>query len=261
MQVSATDIILIVGLITTMTLIVVIFLLAYVAVYNKRKKKHVEEKDNMKQAFSEQLLQAQLEIQEQTSRNISEEIHDNVGQVLSLSSIQLNMLIQHPEKAKIELAEIKENIDLALEDLRGIARNLNGSYLQQISINEFLQKQQRQLNRSGQHLCEMYTSGTEKNIPVQHKIILFRILQECLQNIIKHAQATEIILRTAYTEDQGLKVTVQDNGVGFNVSDQQNRGLGIGNMERRMHLLQGEFAIESNAGQGTTIHLNIPSYD
>jgi signal transduction histidine kinase len=114
------------------------------------------------------------------------------------------MLIQHPEKAKIELAEIKENIDLALEDLRGIARNLNGSYLQQISINEFLQKQRRQLNKGGQHLCEMYTSGTEKNIPVQHKIILFRILQECLQNIIKHAQATEIILRTAYTEDQGL---------------------------------------------------------
>ncbi|MDT4879520.1 Signal transduction histidine-protein kinase/phosphatase DegS [compost metagenome] len=107
----------------------------------------------------------------------------------------------------------------------------------------------------------MYTSGTEKTIPVQHKIILFRILQECLQNIIKHAQATEIILRTAYTEDQGLKVTVQDNGVGFNVSDQQNRGLGIGNMERRMHLLQGEFSIESNAGHGTTIHLNIPSYD
>lgn len=261
MQVSATDIILIVGLITTMTLIVVGFLLSYVSIYNKRKKKHLEEKDTMRQAFSEQLLQAQLEMQEHTSQHISEEIHDNVGQVLSLSSIQLNMLIQHPDKAKIALSEIKENIDQALEDLRSLARNLNGSYLQQIGINEFLQRQQLQLNKSGNLTCEMYTSGIEKPMPVQHKIILFRILQECLQNILKHARATEVILHTDYTGDKGLQLKIQDNGVGFIPEERQGKGLGLGNMQRRMHLLQGDVQIESGQGKGTTIHLYIPFYE
>lgn len=256
MQVSATNIILIVSLITAMTLIVVGFLLAYVAIYNKRKKKHIEEKAFMEQAFSEQLLQSQLEIQEQTFRNISEEIHDHVGQLLSLASIQLQLVLQHKDHSEVSLKEIKENIDISLADLRSLSKSLNGGYLQQLSLADFLGHMQKQLNRNNYINCQVQIEGKEQALPVQHKIILFRILQECFQNVMKHAQASRIDIDIHYQESPALDISFRDNGIGF--MPEAGKGLGLHNIHHRAALLQGSSSINSTPQQGTIIHLNIP---
>ncbi|RQO29963.1 hypothetical protein DBR32_13695 [Taibaiella sp. KBW10] len=261
MQVSATNIILIVSLITTMTLIVVGFLLAYVAIYNKRKKKHIEEKDKMQLAFSAQLLQSQLEIQEQTFQNISEEIHDHVGQLLSLASIQLQMVLHNQEQSEVTLNEIKENVDTSLADLRSLAKNLNGGYLQQLSLTAFLQHMQKQLGRNNYMQCQVEIQAEEQALPVQHKIILFRILQECFQNVMKHAQATLIEIRVTYDEVKALTINFKDNGKGFITAPDTIKGLGLQNMQHRIALLQGTLHIESEPSKGTLIHLNIPHHE
>lgn len=260
MQVSAENIIIIVVLITAMFLTVAGFLLAYVSIYNRRKRKHFEEKQYMQRAFLNELLESKLEIQEQTFNTVSEEIHDNVGQILSLASIQLSMAIQGKDSTEATLLEIKENVDNSLHDLRNIARNLNGGYLQQLSLLQFLEKSRIQISKNDFLICEVMISGEEKDICLQNKIILFRILQECFQNVIKHAKATTVTIKVLFGEAI-LNLIFKDNGKGFDTEKQRNEppgGIGIQNMKNRIDLIKGSLNIQSTAETGTIICLNIP---
>jgi signal transduction histidine kinase len=243
-----------------MFLIAAGFLLAYVSIYNKRKRRHSEEKQSMQNAFTQQLLQSQLEIQEQTFNTVSEEIHDNVGQILSLASIQLSMAIKKYGQAKMNLPEIKENVDNALNDLRDIARNLNGGYLQQLTLLQFLERSKDQISRNDFIRCETEITGEEKEISLQNKIILFRILQECFQNVIKHAKATLIKIEVSFDSDD-LRLTFNDNGSGFDTGKQSEnnlRGIGLQNMKNRVGLMNGILKINSQPNEGTTILISIP---
>lgn len=243
-----------------MFLIVAGFLLAYVSIYNNRKRKYFEEKESMQIAFTNQLLESKLEIQEQTFHTISEEIHDNVGQLLSLASIQLSMALRNNDPTGVTLHEIKDNVDNALNDLRNIARNLNGGYLQQLGLVQFLERSKTQISKNDFIICELAIHGTEKEICLQNKIILFRILQECFQNVIKHAKANAIQIDVLFDEQQ-LNVIFKDNGKGFKMEQQHNevpRGIGIQNMKNRIDLIKGNLTFDSAANIGTTITLNIP---
>ena len=244
-----------------MFLIAAGFLLAYVVIYNKRKRKHSEEKQSMQQLFTQQLLQSRLEMQEHTFNTVSEEIHDNVGQILSLASIQLSMSIGKADTSEITLKDIKENIDNALNDLRNIAKNLNGNHLQHLSLSQFLNRTEDQITKNGFISCEKVITGEEKEISLQKKFILFRILQECFQNVIKHANASAIKIEIKY-ETEGLKLIFNDNGKGFDpekqTDNQQSKGLGLANMQNRVGLINGIIIINSLPNQGTTILISIP---
>lgn len=244
-----------------MFLIAAGFLFAYVAVYNKRKRRHSEEKQNMQQHFTQQLLQSRLEMQEHTFNTVSEEIHDNVGQILSLASIQLSMAIGKADTSEITLKDIKENVDNALHDLRNIAKNLNGNHLQQLSLLQFLNRTEDQITRNGFICCDKIITGEEKEISLQKKFILFRILQECFQNVIKHAEASSIKIEIRY-EPEELKLTFSDNGKGFPTDKQpgipQTKGLGLANMQNRIALINGVITINSLPNRGTTILISIP---
>lgn len=243
-----------------MFLIAAGFLLAYVNIYNKRKRRHSEEKQSMQHAFTQQLLQSQLEIQEQTFNTVSEEIHDNVGQILSLASIQLSMAIKRYGQTKMNLTEIKENVDNALNDLRDIARNLNGGYLQQLTLLQFLERSKDQISRNDFIRCETEICGEEKEISLQNKIILFRILQECFQNVIKHAKATLIKIEVSF-DAEDLKLIFSDNGCGFDTGKQREnnlRGIGLQNIKNRIDLMNGILVINSQPNEGTTLLISIP---
>jgi signal transduction histidine kinase len=244
-----------------MFLIAAGFLLAYVSVYNKRKRRHSEEKQSMQHTFTQQLLQSRLEMQEHTFKMVSEEIHDNVGQILSLASIQLSMAIGKMDTSEVTLKGIKENVDNALNDLRNIAKNLNGNHLQQLSLLQFLNRAEDQITRNGFIHCHKHIKGEEKEICLQNKFILFRILQECFQNVIKHADASAIKIEVKYDHD-GLKLIFNDNGKGFDMEHQTHHqpstGLGLANMQNRVALINGVININSLPNQGTTIHISIP---
>jgi two-component system NarL family sensor kinase len=100
--------------------------------------------------------------------------------------------------------------------------------------------------------------GTEKNIPDQHKLIAFRIVQEGFQNIIKHAGASDVKVAIRYLED-GMFITIFDNGVGFDPETALNKreGLGIQNILRRAMLVGGKAEILSKPGEGTTLQIKM----
>ncbi len=234
-------------------------LFIFFAYYRTRQRKNYLEKEELKINFQQELLRTQLEIQEQTFNHISQEIHDNVGQILSLAKVQINIMNESDNMSKVMLNEVKENVSKALTDLRDIAKSLSSERIRSMSIVDAVRIETERINKSGIIYASVSCEGEERKTEEQKKQILFRIIQECLQNIIKHAQASEVNLQFHYAPDM-LDVTVKDNGMGFDVNKAMGNstGLGLQNIKTRASLIGAELAIESTLDKGSTFTIKMP---
>jgi two-component system NarL family sensor kinase len=250
-------------IVTGVVVTIIVFLLAgffifiLIAYINNRKKKFIQEKQTMEFLFNQQLLQSQLEMQEQTFNIISQEIHDNVGQALSLAKMQLNILERDDTSNKDLVGDIRDSVSKAITDLRDIAKSLNTDRIQQSSFSEVVGYELARINRSGLMQTSLHIDGDEQSIDSQKKLIVFRIIQEALQNIIKHSKASNINLDFHYCEDC-LKIKVSDNGKGFDINEMKKDGLGLQNIINRAALIGGKAEIESKVNEGTTICITTP---
>ncbi len=122
-------------------------------------------------------------MQEQTFNTISQEIHDNVGQILSLAKVQLNIIDQSEQLDRTLLADAKDSVSKAMTDLRDIAKSLNSERIQLSGLPEITAQELQRINRAGLILTSIKTEGKEQNMQEQKKLIIFRIIQEALQNI------------------------------------------------------------------------------
>ncbi|MGK6351085.1 sensor histidine kinase [Parapedobacter sp. DT-150] len=233
---------------------VIVFTMLY---HQKKKFQHHQEKQTMDEAYHKQLLQARLEMQEATFNTISREIHDNVGQLLSLAKVQLNIAEQHEQIDKTLLEEIKHNVGQAMADLRDIAKSLSSERLQQVTLSQAVSQELQRMSRGGVMKCTTAIKGTERPLPEQSKIILFRIIQESLQNVLKHAKAHEIHVAFDFDEN-GVSIAIRDDGSGFDPASAGQTGLGLQNIISRAALIGGTATINSIVNQGTTITLEIP---
>lgn len=225
--------------------------------YQKKKFQHMEEKRTMAENYQRQLLQSRLEMQEETFTTISREIHDNVGQLLSLAKVQLNIAQQHTQTDRVLLDDIKSNIGQAMTDLRDIAKSLSSERLQLAPLTEAVEQELQRIGRNGVMSCTLNLQGEERTLPEQRKVIVFRMIQESLQNILKHAEADDIQIDITFTPD-GLRLVIRDNGVGFDVEKVGDGGLGLQNITNRASLIGGNAQVRSTIGSGTTITLTIP---
>ena len=234
------------------------FIMILVTYSNNRKKKFIQEKQTMEATFNEQLLKSQLEMQEQTFNTISREIHDNVGQILSLAKVQLNIIEQSDSIDKSLLTDAKESVSKAMTDLRDIAKSLNSERLQLSSLPEITAHELQRINRSGIMLTSFNIEGQEQVIAEQKKLIIFRIIQEAFHNILKHSEAKNIEVIFHYDKDK-LKIDITDDGKGFDkdlltIKD----GLGLQNIINRAALIGGEAHINSIIKEGTNITIISP---
>lgn len=219
----------------------------------------MEEIKIINETYKNELLKAQLEIQEQTFNNISQEIHDNVGQILSLAKVQINIMNESESMSREMLNEVKENVGKAMTDLRDIAKSLSSERIRSLSIHSAVSNEAERINKSGISQVTVSVDGDELKMNEQKKLILFRIIQESLQNSIKHANASQIKIHFHYLPDN-LHVIIRDNGKGFDTEEalKNNSGLGLLNIKTRAALTGGTSTIESVLNEGTTININIP---
>jgi len=252
------------GLIIITTIIFLIapaFILLYIFVYNQRKKRHILEKAQMKQTFQSELIKTQLEVQEQTMQTIGADLHDNIGQLLSLTSLTLNS-IELGNKTKAQ-QKIDAAIDLtgrSIKEMRLLGKLLQGDQLMALGLPEAIRHEINWMEKSG-HFEISYTVTSEApagNNP-DKDLILFRIIQEILNNIIKHAAATDINIEMEYLSEQ-VKLEITDDGIGFDADNlpMQQRGMGLQNIQKRAGIIGGEVTIKSNPGEGTNITICIP---
>jgi hypothetical protein len=233
-------------------------ILYFLFLNQKKKFTHAHDIQKMKELFNSELLSAKLEIQEHTFHHISEEIHDNVGQILSLAKVQINIMNESDHLTKGMLNEVKEHISKALTDLRDIAKSLNTERLKNVGIVEAAMIESDRVNKTGFINSVVFVEGEECKLDEQKKQIVFRIIQESLQNILKHSEATEIKMQFKFTAAT-LFVSIKDNGKGFDVEKAVSNGSGLGlqNIKTRSNLIGAILSIESILNEGTTINIEL----
>jgi two-component system, NarL family, sensor kinase len=243
----------------TLFLVLAAIILLFLFLYQRRKFVQKQQVAEMELQFREQSLKAQLEIQEQTFVAISQEIHDNVGQILSLAKVQINVMNESERMDKGMLEDIRENIGKAMSDLRDLARSLSSDRIQSRGLQETLAQEVDRINKTGLIRAEMTVEGSPREIEPGKKLILFRTIQESIQNCIRHADATNISILLRFERDR-IRVSVRDNGKGFDTDAvlQRGSGLGLNNIRTRMQLTGGSSVVESTLLLGTNVHLSIP---
>jgi two-component system, NarL family, sensor kinase len=245
---------------TSAILVLVCTFLLLVLIWHRRKtNKYIAESQIMQEQYQKQLLVAKLEIQEQTLNNISGELHDNVGQILSLATIQLNILEVSRGLDRNDLQDIRESVGNAIGVLRDIAKSLSTERIRGFNLAACIEEEINRIRRSGILNGILTIEGTEQPFDDEKKIILFRIIQECIQNILKHSGAREVGILMNY-ETIGLFVKVTDNGRGFSVDDAfyKRPGLGLQNILKRAELVGGKADFSSVPGGGTIVNIYIP---
>lgn len=241
------------------TIIIVITILIFLAImflvalarHNQRRNKLLIENQNIKKDFEQTLLNTKLEIQEQTLTHISREIHDNIGQVLSLARLQLNSLSTSGQENDIEYTD--NLLEKAITDLRGLSHSLNTNSIKENGFAASVIKVLQQFEKTGKFKTS-FIDDSSFYISDDQGIILFRIIQEVLNNIVKHADATEIIIRIEKRNNQTV-INIIDNGKGFDVENMHSSGNGIGirNIKERAKIIGAKLSVISQQNNGTTV--------
>jgi len=241
----------------------VIFIILFIFLYQKRYYRHLHEKEQLRAEFARESLNAELEIQEQTLQNIAQEIHDNVGQVLSLAKLNLNTLdISKQPDLENKITNSKNLIGKAIQDLRDLSRSLNTEAIMAMGLSKAIGNELDMINKSGVCQTQFDVAGDSPKMDPQQELIVFRIVQESLHNIIKHAAAKNIKVSIHYT-NPALELNIEDDGKGFDISSVQKNndskmGMGIRNMQNRARLIQAEFTLTSIENKGTRVKMILP---
>ena len=218
-------------------------------------------KSKEKQRWHQQeLLQARLEIQEQTYRNISQELHDNIGQALSLVKLNINTIdLNDAAIAREKIAASKSLLIKAIQDVRDISKTLNTDFINETGFANAVEQQLQLLERTGLYATQLSVQGDICHYTPERELLAFRIVQELLNNIVKHAEANQINVSMNYKSEK-LVISVWDNGRGFDLQAQQsspNKGMGLRNIYNRLKLIKGVIFFESGPGKGTTVTIEI----
>jgi len=218
-------------------------------IFNNRKNKLIRQQLHAQKQFERELAESQIEIREETLRNISWELHDNIGQLLTLAKIQLQNSDNNPEI-------IKESVGIlgnALQEVRALSKSINSESLKNMGLLEAVHNEMERLERMRFLKSELKIKGTPFFIPDKEEIILFRILQESFSNVIRHSRATELKVEFMYN-DTNLTIQCEDNGIGFN-QDSDFEGIGLKNIKTRAKMIDAELFVNSKVNQGTKITL------
>jgi signal transduction histidine kinase len=263
MQTLADEIYIVIA-ISSLMLLVTSFVIVFIFIHRNQYTKHLKEKEEIKNAYLQEILKAQLEMKEQTLHTIAQEIHDNIGQVLSLAKLNLNTILladDNPSASKI--INTKELVAKAIQDLRNLSRSMNTDHISQKKLSESLQFELDLIQKTGVFTTDLQVEGNETPIDPQKQLIIYRIVQETLQNIIKHARAQNIFIELRYLPDR-LLMSIKDNGTGFDLTalknaDAREKGTGIANIYHRARLMGAEISIDSQVGKGTLTQLSLPT--
>lgn len=236
----------------SITIPLIFFYLLFIQ-YRRRRIHHIKEMKDLQYAYEQTLLKSQIEIQEQTLRHVSQELHDNIGQILSLVSLNLNTIAGSDQQRVSYTAGL---VAKAMADLRSLSKSLNPDRINHIGLKDAIRHELLQLERTGKFKTHFSIDNPCEHLTSNQTIILYRMIQEVLNNIIKHANASEIIVNL--TGNQAITtISITDNGEGFDPQIIQNNGLGLQNLRKRSQMISANMDIISQINAGTTVSFQI----
>ena len=249
--------ILLIGYFIAVIFLLAVFVLVFFFTFQKRKNRFLQERLEIKQKFDREIEKSKLEIQEQTLKNIAWELHDNIGQLLSVVNIQLNMLsLDVPLKNQEQVTETKGVVNSAVQEIRTLSKILNNDVILNNGLVTSLQLELDRFNKLKFLDAEFFVEGDSHPINNSDEIIIFRILQEFFSNVIKHAKAKKLVVHLGY-KNNILEIKAHDDGVGFD-SSELTVNSGLVTMKSRASLIKAEIEVVSGINEGTSLHLKYP---
>jgi signal transduction histidine kinase len=241
-------------------IVLVLFVSILVYKYQQRYFDYKNGIKELKHQHENELLKAQIQVQENTFQNISREIHDNIGQKLTLAKLQLNTLLQNNNSIDTQyINNIVQLIGVSLNDLRDLSRSMSSDFIAQNGLIKAIEEEIGLINKTLYHQFKLTITGNTVFLDAEKEIILFRIIQESLNNIVKHAEATIVNIDIHFTNSD-MCIAISDNGIGFDLTN-ANDGNGLINIKNRAISINAIIEIQSVKNTGTKVTIKLPLYD
>jgi signal transduction histidine kinase len=204
------------------------------------------------------LTAALFTAQEEEQARIARELHDDFSQRLALIERQLTNLRERPGDLDNQLSAVVAQISCLSEDMRHLSHTLHSSALEHLGLEVCLQDLCENFERTHNLATQCICSTEGRRIPIQTATVLYRVAQEALRNVMKHAGDARAVIKLLGT-DQGLSLMIKDDGCGFDPGIRRDRaGLGLVSMQQRVRLVGGRMDLKSAPGRGTTVEVWAP---
>jgi len=233
-----------------------------------RQKKIIAEKDTaiqqekvMQLKKNQQVVafKSMMEGEEKERIRLAKDLHDGLGGMLSSVKLHFSKIgtENQPLQQSDDFRKAIELLDVTSSEARKISHNLMPGALVKFGLIDALNDFCNNIAGSHSFAVEFQSYGLDNRLPEDQEIMIYRIVQELVNNVVKHAKATEVIVQLMVS-DNVLHITVEDNGVGFEPEKTKNPGIGMNNIRSRIDYLNGDLTIDSQPGVGTTISMKIP---
>lgn len=247
-----------------LALFLVGFIVTMLFLYQRRQHRQEQQLARMKDQYQQELLRSQLEIQETTFKSIAQELHDNIGQVLSVVKLSLSILPLEKDHVAYESVQTsRQMLNKVIFDMGNLTKSMHTDRITQIGLIEAMRFDLDALQRTGLLKVDFSVSGDEYRFEDQRSIFLYRMFQEMMNNILKHSKATHVNIAVNYLIDNKFVLQVEDNGVGFDVDKKRttassSSGIGLKSMTNRASLIGAQITVQSQPGKGTSIRVELP---
>lgn len=246
---------------TVMFLLLGFFIINFLFVYQKKQLEYFKERERLKNEFHQELLTAHLEIHEHTLKHIAEEIHDNIGQVLSFIKLSLASFSSLSDKEKFDkIEDTRELVAYVINELRDLSKSLSYEKIGEKGLTETIRFEIDRITKSATFNIVLKIEGDTFPLGDQRELVLYRIFQESIHNIISHSKAQNVKILLHYSPEV-FKLTLEDDGIGFCEEDvEASGGTGIKNMKNRATLIGAKLSILTSLKEGclTSVSLMPP---
>ena len=237
-------------------LTLLIILLVIFFYFLKKKNNYLVEKMESELYFQSELVKTRIEIKDQTLSEISKELHDNIGQIISVGIMQLNMYLNTGKPIQQnELIDLKEVLAKSLDEIRILSRIINKDNLLQSNFIEAIKQDLERIKKLKNIQYQYNLIGEIPNISQEHDLFIYRIFQEALHNSLKHSHSDLFEVNINVT-DSVFSLEMKDFGIGYD-TNQTSSGLGLTNMKLRAKLIGAELTMNSDSS-GTSVILEYP---
>ena len=235
--------------------LLILFIFATAFYYYKRKKKELESERRTQEIFTEKLIESQ----EQERKRIASGLHDSLGQNLLIIKNRALLGLNSPNvnSIKKELQEISNSASVAINEVRHISYNLHPYQLSRLGLTKAIESIISNVESVSEISFAFTIDNIDNLVPKKFEINIYRIIQETINNIIKHSKANSVEVAVSKT-DGNIVINIKDDGIGFDIKKVASKGFGLQNMSKRVNLLIGTLDIESEIDKGTNVTINIP---
>jgi signal transduction histidine kinase len=229
-----------------------VFIVIYFLTYRKSQKGYKESLAVAQKEFERQKLESQVELQEMTYRHIAKELHDNVGQLMGTTKMLISVVERQSDSHNQILTQADHTLSKAIQEIRHLSRSLDKEWLEQFELCENLNAEMHRINSSRKLMLDVNCSP-DIVLDKPSQIILFRVIQEGIQNAIRHANPAHIWVDVH--QHDVILIRIVNDGLPL---PESVYGMGTNNMRKRVEVMGGEIRWLSENGQ-TQVQISIPN--